>query len=132
MLNLNKKNGTFFLYISVKKNSSVFNLTRNLKLETFDHGAFLYKVHELLLITLQRLPMCQNAQEFCRKIRGRHYCQGLVRTASPITIKTCLFSWTCVQYDGFVICLFSVCPVLSYCFCLVVINYIIIQLQYSR
>ena len=61
MLNLNKKNGTFFLYISVKKNSSVFNLTRNLKLETFDHGTFLYKVHELLLITLQRLPMYQNA-----------------------------------------------------------------------
>ena len=54
MLNLNKKNGTFFLYISVKKYSSVFNLTRNLKLETFDHGTFLYKVHELLLITVQR------------------------------------------------------------------------------
>ena len=60
MLNLNKKMELFFIHIR-KKNSSVFNLTRNLKLETFDHGAFLYKVHELLLITLQRLPMCQNA-----------------------------------------------------------------------
>ena len=29
-----------------------FNLKRNLKLENFDHGTFLYKVHESLL-TLQ-------------------------------------------------------------------------------
>ena len=42
-----------FLYISVKKKkSSVFNLTRNLKPKTFDHGTFLHKVNELLLITL--------------------------------------------------------------------------------
>ena len=52
---LEQKKWNFFLYISVKKNSSVFNLTRNLKLETFDHGTFLYKVHELLLITFQVL-----------------------------------------------------------------------------
>ena len=63
MLNLNnKKNGTWTSYKSVKENSSVFNLTCNLKLETFDHGAFLYKVHELLLITLHReeqiIPLC--------------------------------------------------------------------------
>ena len=49
-----QKKWNFFLYISVKKTSSVFNLTSNLKLETFDHGTFLYKVHELLLITLQK------------------------------------------------------------------------------
>ena len=30
------------------------NFKRNLKLETLDHGTFLYKVHELLLITLQK------------------------------------------------------------------------------
>ena len=56
MLNLNnnkKKRNWNFLHICKKKNSSVFNLTGNLKLETFDHGTFLYKVHELLLITLQ-------------------------------------------------------------------------------
>ena len=33
--------------------NSFFNFKRNLKLETFDHGTFLYKVHELLLIILQ-------------------------------------------------------------------------------
>ena len=31
--------------------NSFFNFKRNLKLETFDRGTFLYKVHELLLIT---------------------------------------------------------------------------------
>ena len=33
--------------------NSFFNFKYNLKLETFDHGTFLYKVHELLLIILQ-------------------------------------------------------------------------------
>ena len=42
----------FFVHICKKKKSSVFNLTRNLKLKTFDHGTFLHKVNELLLITL--------------------------------------------------------------------------------
>ena len=37
-----------------------FNLKRYLKLETFDHGTFLYKDHELLLITLQHtLHACE-------------------------------------------------------------------------
>ena len=39
-----------FSYIS---KMHFFNFKRDLKLETFDHGTFLYKVHELLLITLQ-------------------------------------------------------------------------------
>ena len=34
-----------FLYIKKKE----LNFKRDLKLETFDHGTFLYKVHELLL-----------------------------------------------------------------------------------
>ena len=37
-----------FVYIK----NLFLNFKRNLKLETFDHGTFLYKVHELLLITL--------------------------------------------------------------------------------
>ena len=41
-----------FLYIK----NSCFNVKRNLKLETFDHGTFLYKVHELMLITLHIWP----------------------------------------------------------------------------
>ena len=57
MLSLNKKKQNLnFLHI-YKKYSFVFNLKRNLKLETFDHGTFLYKVHELLLITLQLWPL---------------------------------------------------------------------------
>ena len=38
-----------FLYIK----NSYSNSKRNLKLETFDLGTFLYKVNELFLITLQ-------------------------------------------------------------------------------
>ena len=55
MLNLNKKNGTWTSFLYIK--SSFFNFKRNLKLETFDHGTFFYKVHELLLITLQGLGL---------------------------------------------------------------------------
>ena len=56
MLNLNNKKKRNLNLLQIrKKNSSVFNLTCNLKPETFDHGIFLYKVHELLLITLQLL-----------------------------------------------------------------------------
>ena len=70
MLNLNKKKWNFFLYIHIrKKKSSVFNLTRNLKLETFDHGTFLYKFHELLLITLQW------GSTYFNKINTVHYQQ---------------------------------------------------------
>ena len=54
MLNVNNKKNRNLNFLQIRKeNSSVFNLTCNLKLETFDHGTFLYKVHELLLITLQ-------------------------------------------------------------------------------
>ena len=55
MLNLNKKNGTWTSFLYIK--SSFFHFKRNLKLETFDHGTFFYKVHELLLITLQGLRL---------------------------------------------------------------------------
>ena len=51
MLNLNW-NGTWTSFLYIK--NSFFNLKRNLKLGTFDHGPFLYKVQELLLITLQQ------------------------------------------------------------------------------
>ena len=56
MLNLNKKNVTWTSYIHIKK-FTVFNLKCNLKLETFDHRTFLYKVHDLLLKTLQRVAL---------------------------------------------------------------------------
>ena len=38
-----------------KKKKKSFNLKGNLKLESFDHGTFLHRVHKLLLITLQYL-----------------------------------------------------------------------------
>ena len=58
MLNLNKDgSSTSFLYIK----NSFFNLQHNLKLETFDYGTFLYKVHELLLITLH----CPSTDQKC-------------------------------------------------------------------
>ena len=47
MLNLNKKWNLNLSYISK------IQFKRNLKLETFDHGILLYKVHEVLLIMLQ-------------------------------------------------------------------------------
>ena len=49
MLNLNKKWNLNLSYTS--KIHFLKNFKLNLKLETFDHGTFLYKVHELLLIT---------------------------------------------------------------------------------
>ena len=67
-----------------KENSSVFNLTCNLKLETFDHGTFLYKVHELLLITLHsdtsKTLLNEDAlfifsEIFLRDTKFMHYCQ---------------------------------------------------------
>ena len=58
MLNL-IKNGTWTSFLYIK--NSIFNLKRNLKIETFDDETFLYKVHELLLITLH----CQSTDQKC-------------------------------------------------------------------
>ena len=52
-----------FSYIS---KNSFLNFKRNLKHETFDQGTFLYKVHELLLITLQS----GGSLMYSRKIAG--------------------------------------------------------------
>ena len=56
MLNLNKMELEPFLYIE----NSFLNFKLNLKRETFDHGTFLYKVHELWLITLHNVSIQHN------------------------------------------------------------------------
>ena len=59
-------------------------LEQKIELETFDHGTFLYKVHELLLITLHSVTSKTLLNEdalfifseiFLRDTKFMHYCQ---------------------------------------------------------
>ena len=70
MANWNK-NGTWTSFLYIK--NSFFNLKLNLELDTFDHGTFLYKVHELLLITLHTWP--------------KHFYRNFVLSMSFILVK---------------------------------------------
>ena len=110
----------------------LFTISSFWKLTTIDQLVYICEPGFRATIKRDDCVCIRILRNFSEKLGGGIIVRIWVRTASAATINTCLFCWTCVCYSGSMKFLFSLCPVISLCFCLFVINYVTIQLQYYR
>ena len=92
-------------------------------MKSYADGILIVVLIEILNDYLFYLVLAGNSEPFSVNVRVR------VETAYAVTVNTCLFCWNCAQFGGSVKYLFSVCPVISCCSCVVLNNYITVQLQ---